>query len=75
MLFVDEAYTLLKLMEDHRDDIVVVVAAGYSAEMEAFLSSNPGLASRFSRTVELENYSVPELRSVWPPKPTSPSGT
>ncbi|MER5899813.1 right-handed parallel beta-helix repeat-containing protein [Streptomyces mirabilis] len=55
--------TLLKLMEDHRDDIVVV-AAGYSAEMEAFLSSNPGLASRFSRTVEFENYSVPELVAI-----------
>ncbi|MFE6904517.1 right-handed parallel beta-helix repeat-containing protein [Streptomyces sp. NPDC057717] len=55
--------TLLKLMEDHRDD-VVVVAAGYSAEMESFLSSNPGLASRFSRTVEFENYSVPELVAI-----------
>ncbi|MDQ0765424.1 SpoVK/Ycf46/Vps4 family AAA+-type ATPase [Streptomyces canus] len=55
--------TLLKLMEDHRDD-VVVVAAGYSAEMEAFLASNPGLASRFSRTVEFENYAVPELVAI-----------
>ncbi|MFC4508309.1 MULTISPECIES: right-handed parallel beta-helix repeat-containing protein [Streptomyces] len=55
--------TLLKLMEDHRDD-VVVVAAGYSAEMQQFLASNPGLASRFSRTVEFENYSVPELVSI-----------
>ncbi|MFJ2477813.1 right-handed parallel beta-helix repeat-containing protein [Streptomyces sp. NPDC087659] len=55
--------TLLKLMEDHRDD-VVVVAAGYSIEMQQFLSSNPGLASRFSRTVEFENYSVPELVSI-----------
>ncbi|MBM9624491.1 right-handed parallel beta-helix repeat-containing protein [Streptomyces zhihengii] len=52
--------TLLKLMEDHRDD-VVVIAAGYSQEMHSFLGSNPGLASRFSRTVEFENYSVPEL--------------
>ncbi|MFJ8949921.1 right-handed parallel beta-helix repeat-containing protein [Streptomyces sp. NPDC102381] len=55
--------TLLKLMEDHRDD-VVVVAAGYSREMDAFLASNPGLASRFSRTVEFENYSVPELVAI-----------
>ncbi|MGW0093257.1 right-handed parallel beta-helix repeat-containing protein [Streptomyces sp. NPDC003328] len=55
--------TLLKLMEDHREDIVVV-AAGYSAEMEAFLASNPGLASRFSRTVEFENYAVPELVAI-----------
>ncbi|MEV2246504.1 right-handed parallel beta-helix repeat-containing protein [Streptomyces sp. NPDC049970] len=55
--------TLLKLMEDHRDD-VVVVAAGYSNEMESFLGSNPGLASRFSRTVEFENYSVPDLVAI-----------
>ncbi|MFI2782375.1 right-handed parallel beta-helix repeat-containing protein [Streptomyces sp. ALB3] len=55
--------TLLKLMEDHRDD-VVVVAAGYSREMESFLGSNPGLASRFSRTVEFENYSVPDLVAI-----------
>jgi SpoVK/Ycf46/Vps4 family AAA+-type ATPase len=52
--------TLVKLMEDHRDD-VVVVAAGYSAEMRQFLSSNPGLASRFSRTVEFPNYSPEEM--------------
>ncbi|MBQ0954146.1 right-handed parallel beta-helix repeat-containing protein [Streptomyces coelicoflavus] len=55
--------TLLKLMEDHRDD-VVVVAAGYTEEMRSFLGSNPGLASRFSRTVEFENYSVPELVAI-----------
>nr|WP_202546990.1 right-handed parallel beta-helix repeat-containing protein [Streptomyces sp. SID2119] len=55
--------TLLKLMEDHRDD-VVVVAAGYSREMDSFLSSNPGLASRFSRTIEFENYSVDDLVAI-----------
>ncbi|WP_399895623.1 right-handed parallel beta-helix repeat-containing protein [Streptomyces sp. BBFR51] len=55
--------TLLKLMEDHRDDVVVVVA-GYSSRMDDFLSSNPGLASRFSRTIEFENYSVPELVAI-----------
>jgi parallel beta-helix repeat protein len=55
--------TLVKLMEDHRDDIVVIVA-GYSAEMDSFLASNPGLASRFSRTVEFSNYSVPELVTI-----------
>ncbi|MFF6995846.1 right-handed parallel beta-helix repeat-containing protein [Streptomyces sp. NPDC008313] len=55
--------TLLKLMEDHRDD-VVVVAAGYTDQMRSFLGSNPGLASRFSRTVEFENYSVPELVAI-----------
>ncbi len=55
--------TLVKLMEDHRDDIVVIVA-GYSAEMQDFLASNPGLASRFSRTVEFCNYEVDELTTI-----------
>ncbi|MEU6352505.1 right-handed parallel beta-helix repeat-containing protein [Streptomyces sp. NPDC047072] len=55
--------TLLKLMEDHREDMVVVVA-GYTDEMTGFLASNPGLASRFSRTVEFANYSVPDLVAI-----------
>ncbi|MFF3249225.1 right-handed parallel beta-helix repeat-containing protein [Streptomyces sp. NPDC002870] len=55
--------TLLKLMEDHRDE-VVVVAAGYTDEMAGFLSSNPGLASRFTRTIEFGNYSVDELVTI-----------
>ncbi|MER7078186.1 AAA+-type ATPase, SpoVK/Ycf46/Vps4 family [Saccharopolyspora kobensis] len=55
--------TLVKLMEDHRDD-VVVIAAGYSEQMDGFLASNPGLASRFNRTVEFENYAVPELVTI-----------
>ncbi|MGD0559465.1 MAG: right-handed parallel beta-helix repeat-containing protein [Streptosporangiaceae bacterium] len=55
--------TLVKLMEDHRDDVVVVVA-GYTHEMRQFIGANPGLASRFSRTVEFENYSPAELVEI-----------
>ncbi|WP_211177548.1 right-handed parallel beta-helix repeat-containing protein [Pseudonocardia acidicola] len=55
--------TLMKLMEDHRDDIVVIVA-GYSAQMDQFLASNPGVASRFTKTVEFPNYSVAELVTI-----------
>jgi Holliday junction resolvasome RuvABC ATP-dependent DNA helicase subunit len=55
--------TLMKLMEDHRDQLVVIVA-GYSEQMEQFLSSNPGMASRFSRTIEFPNYSVSELVTI-----------
>ncbi|MET8948858.1 right-handed parallel beta-helix repeat-containing protein [Streptomyces sp. NPDC004542] len=55
--------TLMKLMEDHRDEIVVI-AAGYSQHMDQFLASNPGMASRFSRTVEFPNYTVDELVTI-----------
>ena len=55
--------TLMKLMEDHRDD-VVVVAAGYSSEMDGFLAANPGLASRFTKTIEFTNYSVDDLVTI-----------
>ncbi len=52
--------TLVKLMEDHRHEIAVI-AAGYTDEMNEFLSANPGLASRFSKSIVFENYSPEEL--------------
>ncbi|WP_254896786.1 right-handed parallel beta-helix repeat-containing protein [Amycolatopsis sp. Hca4] len=55
--------TLVKLMEDHRED-VVVIAAGYSTEMQVFLSANPGMESRFSRTIEFANYTADELVTI-----------
>ncbi|MEW2168013.1 right-handed parallel beta-helix repeat-containing protein [Streptomyces sp. NPDC007084] len=55
--------SLMKLMEDHRDEIVVI-AAGYSEHMDRFLASNPGMASRFARTVEFPNYAPEELVTI-----------
>ena len=80
VLFVDEAYalngrsendfgqeaidTLLKAMEDHRDDLVVIVA-GYTDLMDRFIHSNPGLESRFNRFLLFEDYSLDELMAIF----------
>lgn len=80
VLFIDEAYslnneagedfgheaidTLLKEMEDHRDDLVIIVA-GYPEPMQAFINSNPGLRSRFNKYVFFRDYSGEELYSIF----------
>jgi SpoVK/Ycf46/Vps4 family AAA+-type ATPase len=55
---------LVKLMEDHRDQLVVI-AAGYGAEMAQFVKSNPGLPSRFPRMINFPDYSTDELVSIF----------
>ena len=55
--------TLLKLMEDHRDRLVVI-AAGYTSDMKTFIGSNPGLASRFKTVIEFDDYRPEELTQI-----------
>ena len=56
--------TLLKAMEDHRDDLVVIVA-GYTELMETFVHSNPGLESRFNRFMHFPDYTVEEMLAIF----------
>ncbi|MGI6173483.1 MAG: AAA family ATPase [Christensenellales bacterium] len=56
--------TLLKAMEDHRDDLVVIVA-GYDGLMEAFIASNPGLESRFNRFLHFDDYTLDEMLDIF----------
>ena len=80
VLFIDEAYaicrndndeygyealdTLTKCLEDHREDLVVIVA-GYKEEMQDFLNSNPGLSSRFKTIISFDDYSNEELLDIF----------
>ena len=80
VLFIDEAYalnggsendfgqeaidTILKAMEDHRDDLVVIVA-GYDGLMRDFIHSNPGLESRFNRFLHFDDYTMDEMMAIF----------
>ena len=80
VLFIDEAYalngrsendfgqeaidTILKAMEDHRDDLVVILA-GYDGLMDDFIHSNPGLESRFNRFLHFDDYTPEELLQIF----------
>ena len=55
--------TLVKLMEDHRDDLIVIVA-GYTEEMQSFLKCNTGLVSRFNKFIDFPDYSKEELIAI-----------
>ncbi|MBR1743628.1 MAG: AAA family ATPase, partial [Lachnospiraceae bacterium] len=55
--------TLVKLMEDHRDNLVIIVA-GYTEEMKRFLKSNTGLISRFNKFIDFPDYSTEELVEI-----------
>lgn len=79
VLFVDEAYslarggekdfgkeaidTMVKAMEDHKDNLVIILA-GYRREMDHFLKTNPGLASRFAIQLDFPDYSLDELIKI-----------
>ena len=56
--------TLLKAMEDNRENFVVIVA-GYPEPMDEFLNSNPGLRSRFNKHIRFEDYSVSQLNEIF----------
>lgn len=63
--FAEEAIaTLLKYMEDFRNDLVVIVA-GYTDLMEKFIASNPGLKSRFNKYLEFKDYTIDQLKDIF----------